>query len=190
VKNFAHIDNREFLHHTLCPMGRKRKNGARTKTGRLSRAYKNPEVRDCGTPEAQAKRQILVGDGADPNHSGSIIQILRQYGHIDQDQEAAAFRYANLRAAVHGTPWPSHVSGPEPSPIKLAKLTDEFDRMAKRLTLDQKSVITDVAAFNCHPCWFHGIRLGLKLLPEDIHERELLITGLDALLGRQAKRAA
>jgi hypothetical protein len=51
--------------------GRPRKDGPRTKSGRLSRAgSRNPELRDHGTKQLVAKREAMI-DGAAPELSAA-----------------------------------------------------------------------------------------------------------------------
>jgi hypothetical protein len=58
------------------PGGRPRKEGARTKSGRLSEARKrNPELRDHGTKLFVAKRERMI-NGADPQLSATASGIL------------------------------------------------------------------------------------------------------------------
>jgi hypothetical protein len=57
----------------------------------------------------------------------------------------------------------------------------KLERMNALLTDDQRPAIADVACFNMIPNWFYVERLKLKKLPEDVAEREALISGLDAL---------
>jgi hypothetical protein len=55
-------------------MARKRKSGPRAKSGRLSRAYKSPDLRDYGTPEFAAKRNAAI-NGADPQLAATASGI-------------------------------------------------------------------------------------------------------------------
>ena len=110
-------------------MPRPRKPGPRTKSGRLSRAYKSPVLRDKGTPEAQSKRHALI-NGADPQLAATASWILLANGLIERDQHSAALIYARLHALVFGKPWPHvcplaheigyHGSEPQPSPATCA----------------------------------------------------------------------
>ena len=84
--------------------GRKQKSGPRTKSGRLSRAYKTPEIRDHGTKECQDKRQYLI-NGADPQLAATASGILLANGCLTQEQHTAALRYAWAHALVYGKPW-------------------------------------------------------------------------------------
>jgi hypothetical protein len=84
--------------------GPKRKAGPRTKSGKLSRAYKrNPEVRDQGTRELQAKRLALV-NGGDPQMAASAATILYANGILDAEQRDAALRYGWAHALTYGRP--------------------------------------------------------------------------------------
>jgi hypothetical protein len=76
-------------------MPRPRKAGKCTKSGRLSRAYRHPELRDPGTPESQAKRAALV-NSASVELAATVPGILFARGFITRDQHDAAQRYAGL----------------------------------------------------------------------------------------------
>ena len=82
----------------------KRKPGPRTKCGRIFRAYKDPEIRDHGPKEFQAKRQYLV-NGADPQLAATASGILLANGLLTREQYDAAMRYAWAHALVYGKPW-------------------------------------------------------------------------------------
>lgn len=170
--------------------GRKRKDGVRTKSGRLSRAYNDPRVRDHGTPESSAKRQALVGVNGDPNLSASAPGMLHAHGYLDAQQYAEALEYRRLRCILYGSPWPAFSASSDPSEERLASLQERFDRKVSVLTECQKHVITAVTVFDERPNWFFCLKLGLKMLPEDYTEQEALVSGLDAMLGRQERKAA
>jgi hypothetical protein len=89
--------------------------------------------------ELQLKRQLLVGDGADPALSDTVISILFSRGHLDEkdakgevlpevarERYEAAKRYRRLRCAVFGAPWPSNAVGRDVSEAHLAKLKRDF----------------------------------------------------------------
>ena len=82
----------------------RRKPGPRTKSGRLSRAYKSPELRDKGTPEAQNKRAYLI-NGSDPQLAATASGILLANGFLTPGQHVAALRYARWHALLYGKPW-------------------------------------------------------------------------------------
>ena len=82
--------------------GRPRKEGLRTKSGRLSRASKhNPELRDQGTPQFVGKRTAMVNGGA-PELSATASGILLANEFLTQEQHVAAMRYAWAHARVYG----------------------------------------------------------------------------------------
>ena len=60
--------------------GRPRKQGPRTKSGRLKQQH------DAGTDELRAKKVALVGPGGDPSKSTNTIDILESWGHLTKDQ--------------------------------------------------------------------------------------------------------
>lgn len=171
-------------------MAKKRKAGPRTKSGRLSRAYLDPRVRDHGTPEAQNKRRALVGENGDPNLSSSVPGILYAHGYLDAQQYCEALEFARLRCILFGGPWPSNTIGSEPTEERIREIKRRFESKAARLTTEQESVITNVAAFHRIPNWFFALKLNLKMLPEDHLEQELLLSGINALLGRIEQKAA
>ena len=169
-------------------MPRKRKAGKRTKSGRLSRAIVN--TRDNGTPEVQHKRRAVVGD-ADPALSASAPGILFAHGVLDRDQFDQAMIYRRLRSAVYGSPWPTNVLGPDVTDKRLAALQRRLAEIEARVSQQQRHVVAEVAVFDHIPQFFYCTKLKLKHLPEDIAYRELLITGLDAMLDRRhSTRAA
>jgi hypothetical protein len=171
-------------------MAKRKKAGKRTKSGRLSRAYLDPNVRDLGTPEVQAKRRALVGEGNALELSATAPGILHAHAYLDKDQYAEALEYRRLRCALYGPPWPMFSISSNPTEERISKLQDRFDRMAAALTEEQKSVITAVAVFDVLPTWFFCRRLGLKLLPEDDAEHLALVSGLNSILGRHHRAAA
>ena len=84
--------------------GRKRKAGPRTKSGHLSRAYKDPNRAINGTREFQAKRLTFV-NGATPELAATASGILFANGHLDP---GAARRRPALRLGAYvdfGRPW-------------------------------------------------------------------------------------
>ena len=170
-------------------MGRRRKAGARTKSGKLSRAYKGP-ARDPGSHEAQAKRQALVGDANDPVLSATAPGILFANGHLDRDQYNEALEFRSLRCVLYGAPWPNVSYGLEIQAITLMKVKEKFDGRVAVLTDLERHVVTDVCVFDRIPNWFFVDRLKLKRLPEDSAEQATLIDGLNALLGRRSGREA
>jgi hypothetical protein len=87
----------------MAKRGRPRKSGPRTKSGRASRAYKSPELRDKGTPECQSKRAYLI-NRADPQLAATASGILLANDHLNRDQHAAAMRYAWAHALTYGKP--------------------------------------------------------------------------------------
>jgi hypothetical protein len=85
--------------------GRPRKDGPRTKSGRLSRAIKhNPKLRDEGTKQFVAKRTAMV-NGADPQLSATASGILLANGFLTKEQHTAAQRYAWAHATVFSRVW-------------------------------------------------------------------------------------
>lgn len=168
--------------------GRRRKPGPRTKSGRLSRA--KAVTTDRGTAQLQSKRQALVGEGNDPVLSATAVGTLHAAGILDVEQYNIALRYRSLRSALYGPPWPGNTIGNEIDPKRIARLQREYNALRSRLTEDQCYVVGQVCVFDHRPMWWFSARLNLKQLPEDHRERELLLTGLDALLERRNGKAA
>jgi hypothetical protein len=84
--------------------GRPRKKQPRTKSGRLSRAYKSVELRDYGTAKYVAKRAAII-NGADPQLAATASGILLANGLLTKDQHLAAQRYAWAHSLTYGRPW-------------------------------------------------------------------------------------
>lgn len=166
-------------------MARKRKSGSRTKSGRLSRAYAT-EARDHGTPELQTKRQQLVGPSGDPNHAATVPGILCAHGHIDTDQRDAALRYAVLRCALYGTPWPRTPTYQETTDAHVLRLKRAFEAMLAKLTPDQRTTIANTALANptTPPIWAQRQQHNQTLRPHEHEEYSTLLAGLNALLDR------
>ena len=171
-------------------MGRRRKPGKRAKSGRLSRAHLNPQVRDFGTLEAQAKRKALVGvnekgDPNDPVLSATAVGTLYAHGYLTRSQYAEAIEYRRLRCAIYGAPWPTTGLGPAADEKALAEMEQQFEEKVRALTEYQKSVVANVAVFDWIPMWFFDQRNGWnRMLPEDYAEKEALVSGLDLMVGQ------
>lgn len=174
--------------------GRPRKPGPRTKNGRLSKATKKyPELRDLGTDEVQAKRQALVGDGADATLSATAIGIIFARRtelflvapdgtcEFEREHYDAALDYRRMRCALYGPPWPTHTTGGEASEERLAAMKERFDRKVAALTEEQKQVVASVCVFDEIPVWFDAKLLKLHLLPEDVAAQQALMDGLRSL---------
>lgn len=176
-------------------MARPRKNGARAKSGRLSRAFRGP-ARDHGTPEVQRKRLMLVGYDADPVLAATPLGCIFARGYLgdlkdDREAERAKDRYeaglefGKLHAALYQR-WRSAI-GPQASDDRLADLQRRFNAMVEWLNDRQRSVLTNVCAFGYWPIWFDCDRIGLHRLPEDDADQEHLISGLDVLASAPTK---
>jgi len=168
-------------------MARPRKAGKRTKSGRLSRAYRSAELRDQGTAEGQRHRSVLV-NGADHALAATVPGILLARGYLSRDQHDAAQRYAGLHRTAFGPAWrqacplaEAH-GGPTTPDDRLIRLREALDELHARMTPEQRKAVADVAVYNWIPQWFYTARLGLRELAEDVAEREALISGLDALV--------
>jgi hypothetical protein len=169
-------------------MARPRRKGPRTKTGRLSRAHKHPELRDKGTPEGQARRTALV-NGAPVELAATVPGILFARGFLTRDQYDAAQRYAGLHRTAFGPAWRQQCplaeahGGPTIDDDLLIRLREVLDELHARMTPEQRKAVADVAVYQVLPTWFFAARLKLWMLPQDERERDALVSGLDALAG-------
>ena len=131
-------------------MARKRKPGPRTPSGRLSRAYKSPELRDKGTPEVQDKRAYLI-NGSDPQLAATASGILLANGFLTHEQHAAAMRYSWAHALTCGRPLapspPARGTGrrPDPADDLLERARQRLQAMDARLTSEQRQPVGNVA---------------------------------------------
>lgn len=163
-------------------MAKKRKAGPRTKSGRLSRAHKSPELRDHGPPEAQAKRKALVGANGDETLAATASGMLLAHGYLEREEYDEAMEYRRLYSIQFGLPWPNASPANDLSEDYLVRIKERFRRMTEMLTPEQEAVIKAVCVFDHRPTWFFAERLGLKLLHEDHDEKERLLQGLRALV--------
>jgi hypothetical protein len=176
-------------------MAKKRKPGLRTKSGRLSRAYKS-EARDKGTPEVQCRRAYVI-NGCDPQLAGSTSGILLANEMISQGQHVACLRYAHAHALVYGKVWrvvsplswdmPQH--GAEPPEDACIRAKERIDRGNAQLSPEQRQAVANVAVFGLVPQWFFTIRLKLRPLPSDEIDRQALLSGLDAIASVERRAA-
>lgn len=173
-------------------MARKRKSGPRTKSGRLRhRPHRDQQLRDHGTEEGQMKRKALVGE-ADPALAATALGILFARGYLstgknddlDRDRYTEGLEFGRLRACVYGTPWPSNAESTEPSDERLVDMKRRLRRKEELLTDEEKHVLDSVCRLHRLPHWFWLLMGEMHALegPEDREERELLLSGLDALV--------
>jgi hypothetical protein len=174
-------------------MGRKRKSGVRTKSGRLSRAGKPREARLGPTRENALKMQALV-NGSDPALAASASGILLANAHLSEEQYIAGLRYARAHAVVFGRPW-AHIQdvlkcmpwgGDPPTEGQQEWAERQLEKWRAKLSKDQRSAVANVAVFSFIPTWFFAARGICRLLEEDEREREALLSGLTVLSGRLA----
>jgi hypothetical protein len=170
-------------------MARKRKHGPRTKSGRLSRAYKHPDLRDHGTPEFVAKRSAAI-NGADPQLAATASGILLANGMISPEQHNAALRYARWHSVIYGSPWAtcacplSHElahHGHEPPEDLIVRAKRAIDAMNAKLDPDQRQAVANVAVFGFIPTNYYVLRCGWRAMPEDQRNWQALLSGLDAV---------
>ena len=84
--------------------GRPRKQGPRTKSGRLKQQH------DAGTDELRAKKVALVGPGGDPSKSTNTIDILESWGHLTKDQSRSLHYFVKVRSLMIGKAAPRSIS--------------------------------------------------------------------------------
>jgi hypothetical protein len=164
--------------------GRPRKDKLRTKTGRLSRAYKS-RLRDEGTEEFREKRARLI-NGSDPQLAATASGILHANGYLTADQHHAALSYAWAHAVVYGRPWRQacplgdRVGGEMPDRL-VVTAKGVLARMDSRLNPEQRFAVANLAVFGFLPAWFWVAKSGWRQMPEDEPERLALLAGLDAI---------
>ena len=163
------------------------KPGARTKSARLSRAYRGP-ARDSGTPELQRKKLAAVNGAVDPALSASPASILFAHGVLSRDQVAAAERYRRCYALSFGLPHfggcllSDGPSGRALDDDRLAHARRQLDAMVAALTTEQKLQIDNLVISAWIPGWFYAARGIGRALPTDERDRAALLTGLSALI--------
>jgi hypothetical protein len=184
----GHLHLLEIARRSL-RMARKKHAGARTKSGRKSRAYKGP-ARDNGTPELQHKR-IAMANGADPALTAWAPGILHAHGHLSRAQYGAAISYGALHAAVFGAPWAQPGTGSEANESELCDIKERLQTLEACMTLEQRAAVLRLVSLNYIPSWFFFARSDRPCLPEDALERKLLLSGLNVMLvSKQRRRAA
>jgi hypothetical protein len=168
-------------------MARPRKSGARSRSGRLSRAHITV-ARDHGTPEGVRNRGFLV-NGSPVELAGSAIGVLLANGHIELEQVRAAERYRRAYSSCFGLPIPKASQAlvepytPRANDRSLARALVRFEELAGRLGRDQKQALDHLVIDGRIPHWFRMVKLGRLLRPEDEAERSALLSGLAALVG-------
>ena len=158
---------------------KRRSDRPRTKSGRLSEAYKGI-ARDQGTREGQARRLALVNGSEDGSLAYTLPDILKAHSLISVDQHRAAWKLRRARAAVFGMPLANSAGGREPDDEQIRKLERGYERLMKLLSPEQQLAVIDVA-LDLRPAWVR--RAVLKLPPaegDDVARGELL-SGLDAI---------
>ena len=168
-------------------MARRRKAGTRTKSGRLSRAYRGP-ARDAGTAELQQKKLAAVNGSADPALSATPASILFAHGVLSRDQLAAAERYRRAYAVSFGMPNYGRcllTDGPGGRALDddmLARARRQLDAMVTALTTEQKLQVDNLVISAWIPGWFYAAHGIGRPLETDARERDALLTGLSALI--------
>lgn len=163
------------------PMARKRKAGARTKSGRLKeRRYGKPQLRDMGTPEGQAFRLRMVGQDADQTLASLPIGVLHATGVLDRDQYDEALEFRWLYAVCFGSPWPHAAAwwpsgGTEMSDGRFAQCRRRYEYKLRLINEVQRHVLQQVAVDD--------------RMPNDVG-RTRLVEALDALLRRKPQQVA
>ena len=158
--------------------GRPRKPGARTPSGRLSRAYQ-AEARDSGTKESERHRLALC-NGSDPALSASVSGNLFANHLITVGQHQAAIRFAMARHRVFGTPLRTTTDAPLPSEDQILRSERAYEKLCARLSVDQHLAVVDLA-LGYRPPWLKRAMLKIALTAADEVERCALLSGLEAL---------
>ena len=94
----------DFTETSMARAGRPRKQGPRTKSGRLKQQH------DAGTDELRAKKVALVGPGGDPSKSTNTIDILESWGHLTKDQSRSLHYFVKVRSLMIGKAAPRSIS--------------------------------------------------------------------------------
>jgi hypothetical protein len=162
-------------------MGRRRKAGQRSRSGRLSRAYQTV-ARDEGTPELVAKKLRAVNGAADPALSASAASILFAHGVLTRDQHDAAGEYHRCWALTFDVPWRKRTGDGRPvSDEILARAKIDLDAMVAALDHEQKREIDNLVISNWLPGWFYALQGIGRELATDERERDALVSGLERL---------
>jgi hypothetical protein len=132
-----------------------------------------------------------MANGADPALTVWAPGVLHAHGYLSRAQYDEAISYGALHAAVFGAPWAQYSSGSEASETRMRHLEERLRAAEAPMTLEQRTAVLRVVSLNYIPSWFFFARSDRPCLPEDALERELLLSGLDAMLaGKQERRAA
>jgi hypothetical protein len=179
-----------FPGHGSPPRRSPRKPGARTKSGRLSQAHKrNPQLRDHGTPEAQAKRLALVNGSGNHALAFTLPDVLLAWHIISPAQHTAAWKLRRARAAVFGVPLENREPGRVPDDEQIRRNERRYAAMLGRLSPDQALAVVDLILDLRSP-WIRRAVLELHPAEGDEAERQTLLSGLDALAGATGERWA
>jgi hypothetical protein len=164
--------------------GRPRKGGPRTGSGRASRAYKSPEVRDQGTPEGQARRLAMVNGSARPELASIPLDVAFARGLVTSEQHAAGLKFRAARAACFGVLLPDREPGRgrAPDEDRVAQNERRYERMLARLSVDEQLAVVEVCALDAWPRWLMRVLRDVPpIATADEAERADLISGLDRL---------
>jgi hypothetical protein len=160
------------------------------------------EVRDLRRPlhshsrfahEVQERRAYVI-NGADPQLAGSAAGILFANNVIERRHYDAALTYARLHAFLFGTVcrcqsplgWKLAVQCHEPADGLVASAEQRIATVNARLTLEQRQAVANLSVYGFAPQFFFAEKLKLRALPEDERERQVLLSGLDAIASSRA----
>ena len=85
--------------------------------------------------------------------------------------------------------WELAAHGGEPAEGLLEWAERRICELNALLDPAQCQAVANVAVFSFVPQWFYTARLELRPLPQDDHDREALLSGLDVLAGAAPDRA-
>lgn len=169
--------------------GRRAKPGARTPSGRLSRAK---EAASSGpTPEVAARRAFLAGADGDPDKTSNLIDLMATRGILDQDQWWVARRYAYCRNVVFGLPAAAASGarqfGREITEGTLEEIEAHYWAMAEALGHgpigrgSRKRAVDEVLIYDRWPRWFRAF-MGLAPWrgPEE-RQKERFVDAISAM---------
>ncbi len=166
--------------------GRKRKEGNRTKSGRL--ILPGP-MKDNGTEEMQKRRQILAG-GGDQTLTSTFLGTMLANNRITRSEYDAGCRYAWLYGVLFGrtsaaaAAYGQTIGGREHDEQWLADRQREYTEIARRLLgagRRVKDAVDNAAIYDRWPRWAGAaVRIArpTTIRPSDIAQRNECEAGL------------
>lgn len=177
-------------------MSRKRKFGARGKSGRL---LARPTEIDRGTIENQARRSWLAGTKGDMNLTTYPLGILLANEAITEDQHRAGCRFAWLFSRIYGRPSVTAVAYGEPrggegdeDAAQVVRCKDELEAIEARLrglSRQHRDVLVNLVVYERIPKWMRPVIPSFA----DVREAQMFqktIAELEQAMGYRGRRAA